>query len=106
MADAPAFDWMCNRLEQDTSLDRLEARGTVRLALKGAGLDARSVTPEQLAVVIEKVLAAELTARGVDDAAGLCSRFAADLRSEAGGLSVAGASETPDAVFSRLGGGS
>ena len=48
MADAAVFDWICNRLEQDTSLDRLESRGTVRLALKSAGLDARSVTPEQM----------------------------------------------------------
>ena len=103
MADAAAFDWICTRLEQDTSLDRLEARGTVRIALKGAGLEARNVTPEQMKVVIEKVLAEELTTRGVEGASDLCSRLAADLGSEASSLAT-DAGETPDAVFSRLGG--
>jgi hypothetical protein len=104
MADAPAFDWMCARLEQDTTLDRLEARGTVRLALKSAGLEARTVTPEQMKVVVQKVLEGELTARGVENASALCSRFVSDLGAEAANLSAAGAGETPDAVFSRLGG--
>lgn len=106
MADAPAFDWLCARLEEDTSLDRLEARGTVRLALKSAGLEARSVTPDQLGVVIEKVLAGELTARGVDDAGSLCARLGSDLAGQAGSLAPSAAGESPDAVFSRLGGAS
>jgi hypothetical protein len=45
MADSPCFDRVCAALESETSLDRIEARGTVRLALKGAGLDAASDTP-------------------------------------------------------------
>ena len=105
MADAAAFDWVCARLEQETSLDRLEARGTVRLALKGAGLEAKTVTPDQMKVVIEKVMADELAARGVQDAAGLCSRLASGLASEAANLASDNLRETPDAVFSRLGGG-
>ena len=48
MPDSAAFEWTCNELEERCSLDRLEARGTVRLALKQAGLEARSVTPEQM----------------------------------------------------------
>jgi hypothetical protein len=104
MADAAAFDWVCARLEQDTSLDRLESRGTVRLALKGAGLEARTVTPEQMKVVIEKVLAAELSARGVQDAPALCARLASRLAGDAASLASSGANESPDAVFSRLGG--
>lgn len=104
MADAPAFDWICHRLEQDTSLDRLESRGTVRLALKSAGLEARGVTPQQMAVVIQKVLVEELTTRGISDAADVCGRLAATIESEAGSLGAGGAAETPDAVFSRLGG--
>jgi hypothetical protein len=104
MADAAAFDWICNRLEQNTSLDRLESRGTIRLALKSAGLEARSVTPDQLGVVIEKRLVEELRARGVDDCEDVCARLAAGLESEAASLTTGGAAETPDAVFSRLGG--
>ena len=104
MADAPAFDWICNRLEQETSLDRLESRGTVRLALKSAGLEARGVTPQQMTVVIQKVLVDELTTRGIADASDVCGRLAATLESEAGSLESSSAAETPDAVFSRLGG--
>jgi hypothetical protein len=105
MADAAAFDWVCSRLEQDTSLDRLESRGTVRLALKSGGLEARSVTPEQMKVVVEKVLTNELSTRGIVDADRVCSRIASDLASEAASLASDSGNETPDAVFSRLGGG-
>ena len=105
MADAAAFDWVCTRLEQDTSLDRLESRGTVRLALKSAGLEARSVTPEQMQVVVEKVMGDELVRRGIPDAEGICSRMARSLVQATASLTSNSASETPDAVFSRLGGG-
>jgi hypothetical protein len=104
MADAAAFDWLCNQLEHGTSLDRLESRGTVRLALKSAGLDARSVTAEQMKVVVEKVMVDELTTRGIEDAGGVCTRLASALQSEAANLASDAALETPDAVFSRLGG--
>lgn len=100
MADAEAFDLVCNQIEARTSLDRLAARGTVRIALKQAGLDSRSVTPEQMAVVTEKVLADELASRGIAGSAALCGEIAAKARRLAGGTS----SETPDAVFRRLGG--
>lgn len=100
MADAAAFDFVCEQIEARTSLDRLAARGTVRIALKQAGLDARNVTPQQIAVVSEKVLAAELSTRGVVDAQALCAELAAGARKLSGGPSP----ETPDVVFRRLGG--
>ena len=99
MADAEAFDFVCSQIEARTSLDRLAARGTVRITLKQAGLDARSVTPEQMAVVVEKLLQSELTSRSVADAAAICLDLARKTRRLAG---TAGA-ETPDAVFRRLG---
>jgi hypothetical protein len=86
MADAAAFDWMCTRLEQETSLDRLEARGTVRLALKSAGLEARNVTPDQMKVVIEKVMGEELSRRGIADAESICARLATGLERVASSL--------------------
>jgi len=101
MADSTAFDCLCATLEEGSSLERLEARGTVRLALKQAGLDARTVTPDQLCVVVEKLLPGELESRGVDDPQGLCGRALADLRSL---RALAPAAETPEAVFQRLGG--
>ncbi|MBM4385779.1 MAG: hypothetical protein FJ091_20720 [Deltaproteobacteria bacterium] len=100
MADAEAFDFVCSQLESRTSLDRLAARGTVRIALKQAGLDSRSVTPEQLAVVTEKVLPGELASRGVQGGAAICNEIAAKVRR----LTTTGGADTPDAVFRRLGG--
>jgi hypothetical protein len=100
MADAQAFEFVCEQLEARTSLDRLATRGTVRIALKQAGLDSRSVTPEQMAVVTEKVLSTELATRGIANATGLCGELAGKVRKLTGGASA----ETPDAVFRRLGG--
>ena len=62
--DATLFDFAADRLEHHTSLDRLEARGTLRLALKAAGLEPKNLTGTQLQVVFEQVIPRELdTAR-------------------------------------------
>jgi hypothetical protein len=100
MADAEAFDFVCNQIESRSGLDRLAARGTVRIALKQGGLDPRSVTPEQMAVVVERVLAAELANRGIAHSPQLCGEIATRVRA----LATQSAGETPDAVFRRLGG--
>lgn len=99
MADSPAFDFVCAQLQERTSLDRLEARGTIRLALKEAGLDARSITPDQMSVVVEKVLPRELETRGVTNAPTLC----AELRRGLLRVEMGVVTETPEAVFQRLG---
>jgi hypothetical protein len=103
MADSTAFEWLCETLEAETSLDRLEARGTVRLALKQAGLAAASVTGEQLAVVVDRVLPPELEARGIADAGSVCGRLAGRVGEIADSSDGA---DSPEAVFARLGGGS
>ena len=100
MAETRAFDFVCDQLEAGSSLDRLEARGTVRLALKQAGLEARSVTPDQMAVVVARILPEELSSRGIDGCAALCASIGAELGKLDGGK----VEETPDAVFQRLGG--
>ena len=100
MADTEAFEFVCGELEARTSLDRLASRGTVRIALKQAGLDSRSATPEQMAVVVERLLTAELTNRGVLDSVSLCALIAEKTRR----LEAGTRAETPDAVFRRLGG--
>jgi hypothetical protein len=48
MASANAFEWLCGCLESVTDLDRLEARGTVRIALKRAGLEVKMLSAEQI----------------------------------------------------------
>jgi hypothetical protein len=100
MADSKAFTRLCEELEGSSSLDRLEARGTVRLALKRAGLEPASVTASQLVVVVQKILPGELAARGVEGADSLCAQLETVLKTmpdEAG-------AESPEAVFTRLGG--
>ena len=99
MATSPAFDWLCEHLERATDLDRLEARGTVRLALKSAGLTAAGVTPEQMCVVIEKVLPGELVSRGIEDADQKCTQLASGVSR----LDADGFGDSPDEVFRRLG---
>lgn len=102
MADSQAFEFVTEQLEARTSLDRLAARGTVRIALKQAGLEARSVTADQMAVVLERLLPGELATRGIDGGDAICT----ELRSGIGGIGAGDTAETPDAVFQRLGGGS
>ena len=101
MANSPVFDWVCEELERSTRLDRLEARGTVRLALKDAGLEAGVVQPDQMKVVIERLLPRELEGRGVEGAAAVCEQLA--MRVE--GVDAGTSEESPDEVFRRLGGG-
>jgi hypothetical protein len=101
MSDSNVFDLVCDELEQRTPLSRLEARGTVRLALKEAGLDPANVTVPQMTVVVQKVLPRELETRRVADAPGVCTALVQRL---AGAKVVSGAGDTPEAVFARLGG--
>jgi hypothetical protein len=101
MACNTAFDALCTGLESETSLNQLEARGTVRIALKEAGLDAKTASAEQLRVVIAKLLPSELEARGVENVAAVCDSLcrAVDDCPAAGD-----AADSPEAVFARLGG--
>jgi hypothetical protein len=100
VADSKTFEYVCTELERSTSLDRLEARGTVRLALQGAGLDARTVRPNEMAVVLEKVLPPALQARGVDDGARCCEVIRRGLSA----IATDGPKESPEDIFRRLGG--
>ena len=95
------FDFVAEELERRTQLEKLEARGTIRLALKSAGLSAREVTGEQMAVVLEQVMPAELGPRGVEDAAALCAELA---RAVAGFTPTGGepSGVSPEDVFRRL----
>ena len=101
MATSPVFDWVCEALEASSSFDTLEARGTIRIALKDAGLDPRDVEAQQMQVLLELVLADELTSRGVENADEVCRGLVVGLKAQS---FAAGSSESPDAVFARLGG--
>lgn len=53
------FDLVAERLEHYTGFDHLEARGTLRLALKSAGLDPNSFDVGQRRVVFGKLMPGE-----------------------------------------------
>ena len=95
-----AFDACCDALEAASALDRLQARGTVRIALKQAGLDASRVRAAELSVVIDQCLPAELQSRGIADVAAVCERLHAAVASVGDSAERA---ETPETVFARLG---
>ena len=96
------FDWVADAVQRQTGLGRLEARGTVRVALKEGGLTAEELTKRQAAVVLTQLLPAHLGARVKVDAAGVCAAIAAELVSAEVRPGTA-ASETPAEVFDRLG---
>jgi hypothetical protein len=98
---ADLFDLAAERLENHTGIDRLEARGTLRIALKAAGLEPKNLTGAQLQVVFEKVMPGELESRGVSDARDVCAAVLADLGSAGGAAADAGAT-SPDDIFRRL----
>lgn len=99
MADAPAFDFVCEQLEERSSLDRLEARGTVRIALKQSGLEARSVSPAQMRVVLDRVLPGELGTRGISDPEAICAEISRGLEE----VDASQSPDSPETVFARLG---
>ncbi len=100
MADT-VFDFVAEELERCSDLEKLEARGTIRLALKNAGFDPREVSTTQMAVVLEQVMPAELRPRGIDNAEALCSQLAQAVK----GFTPVGIepnSVSPEDVFRRL----
>jgi hypothetical protein len=95
------FDFAAERLEASTPFSRLEARGTLRIALRDAGLDA-SAGPEELAIVLRKVLPDELVKHGIEAGDGICENIARHLAQQA--FDAAEGADSPEAVFQRIGG--
>jgi hypothetical protein len=108
LAEGPAvsdtiFDVAAERLETHSDLDKLEARGTLRLALKSAGLDPSSLGVAQLEVVMSKVMPGELERRGVWKPEDVCSAVVADVKQRFGEAASGSDRASPEAVFRRLG---
>lgn len=98
MSESNVFTWLCERLEAETDLSLIEARGTVRICLKSAGLIPADLTPDQAATTVERLLPRELEARGVPDSETLCARLA----KQSGLLNDERDAPAPDEVFGRL----
>lgn len=103
MADPTVFDFTAERLEESTSLDKLAARGTVRLALKAAGLDPGAVGSRQMLVVLKSVMPDELQRRGVDDAVAVCQRIGEALAKAGLSADAGDGADRAAAIFARLG---
>ena len=101
MPDSTVFETVCDGLERATSLGRLEVRGTVRIALKQAGLDPRTVRGDEMAVVLRKLMPGELQSRGIANGEKVCEAISRGL----GGVASRSAEESPEEIFKRLGGG-
>ena len=80
MSETTAFALVCEHLERATRLDRAAARGTVRLALREAGLDPAHVSPRQMKVVVETRLPAELRSLRIGDVEGHTTALVGRLR--------------------------
>lgn len=79
MADSPLFEQACEELERATHLNRAEARGTLRIAIKEAGFEPRSINRPQLLAIIFHSLPRELVARGLPNAQQVCDKIASQL---------------------------
>ncbi len=97
------FDLAAEKLEESTDMDRLAARGTLRIALKEAGLDPHKLTVPQLRAVFEKLMPKELEARGVSNATAACQAVMDEITRSADASDIA-SSASPDDIFKRLGG--
>ena len=98
------FDFVAGEIERQTELGKLEARGTVRLALKEAGFNPSGITTEQMGVVLERVMPGELTSRGVENAESICSSLVTSIKEFRDAVEEQGAA-SPESVFARLAGG-
>jgi hypothetical protein len=99
MAVSQAFAWVSNEVARATSLNEMEARGTLRLALKEAGLEPSDVDANQMRVVLEQLLPKLLESRGISDASAVCSALLPRIPRDAGP-----SGESAARVFERLAG--
>jgi hypothetical protein len=100
--NAPEFDLISAKLEELTSFNSLEARGTLRIALKESGLEVKNLRADQLKVVIERILPRHLLDRGIEDPEEICRLLIAAIPRGSSG-SAAAESDSPEAIFERLG---
>lgn len=100
--ESEAFTLVCEHLIRTTGLDPPAARGTVRLALREAGLDAARVSAGQMRVVVSKLLPVELRSLRIADVEGHCHALEGRLARLQKGADSGG--DTPERVFERIGG--
>lgn len=98
-AMASAFELAARCLSQSTGMSETEARGTLRFAMKDAGLRIELLTPAKARVLLQRVVPRHLTARGQTDAQAACDAAAAALAAQE---AVRPSVPAPDEVFRRV----
>jgi hypothetical protein len=101
MADSPVFDWVGAALERATPFNSLQARGTIRLALKQAGLEAASVDVNGMCAVLQRIMPKELASRKVADGEAICARLVSELKA-ADPSAPKKDQQSPEDVFRRM----
>lgn len=101
MSTSPAFEWLAAELARTTTLSPLQARGTVRHMIADAGFDPRNLRKQQLVVLLERQLNAELDRRGVAHTPTFGPDLASLLRRTP--LDETHVADRPEDVFARLG---
>lgn len=99
MTESRAFEWTAAEMEPLFGMSRIETRGTLRLALKEAGLEPRTVNARQMAVLLEKVMPKLLRSRRIVDPEPACASLALRVREQR----FDDPFEPPEDVFRRLG---
>lgn len=102
--ESPVFERTADELEVLSRMSRLEARGTLRLALRDAGLVPKTVNAKSMLVVLERILPPLLLRRGVPGALDICRTLSSVVRSLTSETSQD--FDTPEKVFSRIAQGS
>jgi hypothetical protein len=104
MADSSVFEWTSAALERATSFNSLQARGTVRLALKKAGLDAATVNVVGMTAVLSRLMPKELASRKIEGGDAICAQLVSELKTANLAAPVSD-EQTPEDVFRRMFGG-
>ncbi len=98
--NSPVFEWVTRAMEEATSLSKIEARGTVRIALTEVGLTATGVARGPMLFVLERVLPGLLRSRNIQDPEATCAGLIAGLSH----AELDRVEDAPEDVFARLGG--
>ena len=97
MPDSQVFDRTCELVAERARLSPLEARATVREALRTANLSPRTVGRDEMILAVQICLQRELTSRGIEAAERTCSEVAAGLER------FESSEASPYEVFAKLG---
>jgi hypothetical protein len=97
--DSDLFTIVADRLCEFSDLSRLEARGTIRIAFKKAGVDIECFGLDDLEAILTKIMPGELENVGCADSQSICDAIMKSMQSAAPET----ATRSRDEIIRRLG---